>query len=57
MAGKDKYYSGNSRADLAAFIQSAIEFEKAHEGVEWGVDSDQGDYLEAIEDWYIEKFG
>jgi len=47
IAGKNNYYSGDSRKDIADFIGWAKEFEKFNEGIEWGVNSDL-DYLDAI---------
>lgn len=45
IAGHKKYYSGDSRQDMAAFISWAKEFEKIHHSTDW----DQEDYMLAIE--------
>jgi hypothetical protein len=45
IAGNLKYYGGDSRGDIATFIELAKEFEKIHKKTEWGVDED---YIDAI---------
>lgn len=50
MAGQKKYYSGNSRADIADFISWAEQFEKINKNVIWGEDGNP-DYMEAIEEF------
>lgn len=54
LAGKEKYYTGDSRADMANFIEWAKEFEQINEGVEWGVTSEL-DYIDAITDFAYRK--
>ena len=63
-ATHQKFYSGDSRQDIQLYIQWAIEFEKHHLGVEWGVSETLPDgskmkygidYMEAIEEWTNEK--
>jgi len=61
--GKE-FYSGDSRNDVQLFIQWAIEFEKLHLGVKWGVDEKMpsgskfpysDDYMEAVEKYTEEQ--
>lgn len=54
IAGEQKFYSGDSRADISNFIEWAKEFEEINNGVEWGVD-DGKDYIEAIHDFAHSK--
>lgn len=69
LAGDYKYYSGDSREDIASFIQWGKEFEKRWRGVEWGNDFEKrwkdvewgvdtkNDYIEEITLFAEEKFG
>lgn len=52
-AGVHRYYSGDSRADMAHFVYLANEFEKQYEGVVW--DNADMDYMEAIESFIKSK--
>lgn len=54
IAGQEKYYSGDSRKDIADFIEWAKEFEKINEGVRWGIDEGK-DYMDAISDFAAMK--
>lgn len=54
IAGTKHYYSGDSRKDIADFIEWAKEFEKQNEGVDWGINSNQ-DYFDAITDFVAKK--
>ena len=54
LAGENKYYSGNSRQDMADFIEWAKEFEELNDGVEWGVNSGI-DYIDAITEFTFMK--
>lgn len=45
MAGQKGFFSGDSRNDIAVFIDWAKEFENVHEDTNW----DETDYQEAIE--------
>ena len=56
IAGTEKYYSEDSRTDIANIIEWAKEFEKLNEGVEWGVNSDK-DYIDAITEFAEKKLG
>ena len=47
IAGAAKYYSGDSREDIANFIAWAKEFEEQNNNIEWGVTSED-DYIDAI---------
>lgn len=55
IAGQRGYYSGDSRKDIADFINWAKEFEKINEGVQWGID-DGKDYIDAVSDFTALKF-
>ena len=54
IAGDKKYYSGDSRADIASFIEWAQEFEKENESIEWGINSEK-DYIDAITEFANKK--
>jgi hypothetical protein len=44
IAGSSDYYSGDSRADISAFIWWAEEFEQSHVNIDWGDE----DYMLAL---------
>lgn len=46
IAGEQRYYGGDSRADIADFISWAQEFEYTNRRVNWG---DDADYISAIQ--------
>lgn len=52
IAGNNKYYSGDSRLDIANFIDWAKEFEYLNRGIEWGMEKD---YIEEIERFTLAK--
>lgn len=54
IAGEKQYHTGNSREDIANFIQWAKEFEKINEGVEWGIDEGK-EYIDAIHEFTVSK--
>lgn len=54
IAGNKKYYSGDSRSDIAKFIEWAKEFERINKSVNWGVDDDK-DYIESINEFALLK--
>ena len=51
IAGQQKFYSGNSRADISEFIYWAHEFEKKNLKTNW----DESDYILTIEEFTNEK--
>lgn len=51
IAGQEKYYSGDSRADMSSFIYWAKEFERLNENTDW----DKQDYILAIEEFALKK--
>ena len=53
MAGCHHYYSGDSRADIADFIQWANEFERLHRHTDWADE----DYMLAVEKFAMGKIG
>ena len=52
LAGNDKYYSADSRADINNFIWWAKQFEDLHKKTNW----DSVDYMTTIEAFANEKF-
>lgn len=54
IAGQKDYYSGDSRKDMADFIEWAKEFEEKHKGIEWGLDMD---YIDSISEFAASKLG
>ena len=54
MAGANKFYSGDSRADIAQFITWAKQFEAKYAGEQWG---EQRDYIETIDQYAANKLG
>lgn len=48
IAGTRNYYGGNSREDIADFLQWAEEFESKWKGKEWGADDTDDDYIDEI---------
>lgn len=53
IAGEKQHYSGNSREDIATFIEWAKEFEELHHGEVWGEGIE--DYPDAIRNFAIDK--
>ena len=53
IAGQQGYYSGNSRSDIAKFIEWAQEFETIHKGEIWG--EGELDYIDAITEFATKK--
>jgi hypothetical protein len=53
-AGLQKFYSGDSRQDMALFIEWAQEFEEFYKKVEWGITPDM-EYIDEIEKFTEEK--
>ena len=51
-AGLCKFYSGDSREDIALFIEWAQEFERLNEGIGWGKDRD---YIDEIDKFAADK--
>lgn len=56
IAGENKYHSGNSRQDVADFIEWAIEFEEINKNVEWDVDKDYIDTIIEFASLKIKEF-
>ena len=52
IAGTEKFYGGDSREDIANFIDWAKEFEALHMETKWGFDLD---YIETITSFAMEK--
>ncbi len=50
IAGVKGYYGGDSRQDVADFISWAKEFEYINRGVEWGVEKEYLDEIDAFTD-------
>ena len=46
-AGQQKYYSGNSRADISEFVRWASQFEKENFKTDWN----ETDYILAVEEF------
>lgn len=55
IAGHKQYYSGNSRQDMADFIEWAKEFEEKWKNKEWGADNTDHDYIDEITKFADEK--
>lgn len=55
-AGHAGYYGGDSRQDIADFIEWAKEFEAKWQGHKWGEDEGP-EYIEAIDEFCVEKMG
>jgi len=51
LAGRESYYGGDSREDVANFIKWAQEFEAKHKDNDW----EGGDYIETIETFAAKK--
>jgi hypothetical protein len=51
IAGRNNYYSGDSRADINHFIYWAKEFEKLHAQTDWN----ENDYMIMIEEYTLAK--
>ena len=51
LAGQKRYYSGNSREDIATFIWWAKEFETFHRDTNW----DKTDYMLTIQAYTDDK--
>lgn len=51
IAGCHKYYSGDSRLDIAQYCQWAVEFEKIHNKTDWN----EADYMLLVEEYADSK--
>ena len=51
IAGENKFFTGNSREDVSAFIHWASEFQKENSITNWN----EVDYILSIEDFTLKK--